>query len=53
MTSQERGSVVHRHLDPATSLAEILFGLIMTLTFTLGAGIIIEDEGTRGERESF
>ena len=22
-----------------------MFGLIMTLTFTLGAGIIIEDEG--------
>jgi hypothetical protein len=51
MTSQERGSVMHRHLDPATSLAEILFGLIMTLTFTLGAGIIIEDEGREGARE--
>jgi len=43
--------VMHRHLDPATSLAEILFGLIMTLTFTLGAGIIIEDEGREGARE--
>jgi hypothetical protein len=42
---------VHRHLDPATSLAEILFGLIMTLTFTLGAGIIIQDEGREGARE--
>ena len=42
---------MHRHLDPATSLAEILFGLIMTLTFTLGAGIIIEDEGREGARE--
>src|SRR5262245_5990563 len=48
MTSQ---SVMHRHLDPATSLAEILFGLIMTLTFTLGAGIIIQDEGREGARE--
>jgi hypothetical protein len=46
-----RGSFMHRYLDPATSLAEILFGLIMTLTFTLGAGIIIEDEGREGARE--
>jgi hypothetical protein len=42
---------MHRYLDPATSLAEILFGLIMTLTFTLGAGLIIEDEGRAGARE--
>jgi hypothetical protein len=42
---------VHRFVDPATSLGEILFGLIMTLTFTLGAGIIIEDEGREGARE--
>ena len=27
-----------------------MFGLIMTLTFTLGAGIIIEDEGREGAR---
>jgi hypothetical protein len=47
----ERASFVHRYLDPATSLAEILFGLIMTLTFTLGAGLIIEDEGRAGARE--
>jgi VIT family len=47
----DRGSLMHRYLDPATSLAEILFGLIMTLTFTLGAGIIIEDEGRAGARE--
>ena len=40
-----------RYLDPATSLAEIMFGLIMTLTFTLGAGIIIEDEGREGARQ--
>jgi VIT1/CCC1 family predicted Fe2+/Mn2+ transporter len=31
-----------RHLDPGESLAEILFGLIMTLTFTLGAGLIVQ-----------
>src|SRR5262245_47879599 len=41
-------SLAHRYLDPATTLAEILFGLIMTLTFTLGAGLIIEDEGRAG-----
>jgi len=47
----DRFGVLHRYLDPATSLAEILFGLIMTLTFTLSAGIIIEDEGRAGARE--
>jgi VIT1/CCC1 family predicted Fe2+/Mn2+ transporter len=30
----------HRYLDPAESLAEVLFGLIMVLTCTLGAGVI-------------
>jgi hypothetical protein len=42
---------VHRFVDPVTSLGEILFGLIMTLTFTLGAGIIIEEEGREGARQ--
>ncbi|HEY5808450.1 MAG TPA: hypothetical protein VIT67_10805, partial [Povalibacter sp.] len=46
-----RPSRASRHLDPATALAEILFGLIMTLTFTLGAGIIIEEEGREGARQ--
>jgi hypothetical protein len=40
-----------RIIDPGTSIGEILFGLIMTLTFTLGAGIMIEDEGRQGVRE--
>ena len=40
-----------RYLDPASTLGEVLFGLIMTLTFTLGAGIIIEDEGREGARQ--
>jgi VIT1/CCC1 family predicted Fe2+/Mn2+ transporter len=41
-----------RHLDPAESLGEILFGLIMVLTFTLGAGIAVRaGEGTDGARE--
>ena len=44
-------SLMHRYLDPSTSLAEVLFGLIMTLTFTLGAGIVIEDEGREGARQ--
>ena len=42
---------MHRYLDPASSLGEIMFGLIMTLTFTLSAGIIIDDEGREGARE--
>ena len=46
-----RAALIHRYLDPATALAEVLFGLIMTLTFTLGAGLIIEDEGRAGARE--
>ena len=49
--AKRRSSLMDRYLDPATSLAEVLFGLIMTLTFTLGAGIIIEDEGREGARE--
>jgi len=42
---------LHRFIDPATSLTEILFGLIMTLTFTLGAGIVVQDEGREGARQ--
>ncbi len=33
-------SFFHRYLEPAESLGEILFGLIMVLTCTLGAGVI-------------
>ena len=51
VVSSTRTSLMHRYLDPATSLAEILFGLIMTLTFTLSAGLLIEDEGRAGARE--
>jgi len=51
MHEEPRSGLVHRYLDPATSLAEVLFGLIMTLTFTLGAGIVIEDEGQEGVRQ--
>ncbi len=39
-----------RHLDPSACMAELLFGVIMTLTFTLGAGLVIE-EGPDATRE--
>jgi VIT1/CCC1 family predicted Fe2+/Mn2+ transporter len=45
-----RTSFVHKYLDQGTSLGEILFGLIMTLTFTLGAGLTIQEEGAEGAR---
>lgn len=51
MNTVPRSTLMHRYLDPASSLGEIMFGLIMTLTFTLGAGIIIDDEGREGARE--
>ena len=51
MTAATPSSLMDRYLDPASSLGEILFGLIMTLTFTLGAGIIIQDEGREGARQ--
>lgn len=35
--------LVERFLDPAEWLGEILFGLIMVLTISLGAGIVIAD----------
>ena len=44
-------SFVNKYLDQATSLGEVLFGLIMTLTFTLGAGLTIQEEGAEGARE--
>ena len=43
-------SYFHRHLEPAESLGEILFGLIMVLTCTLGAAVIggTDREAARG-----
>jgi len=38
-----RQSFVKRYLDPTESLGEVLFGLIMALAITLGAGLIIEE----------
>ena len=40
-----------KYLDPGSVMGEVLFGLIMTLTFTLGAGLVIEEEGRAGARE--
>ncbi len=37
-------TVVDRYLAPGDSLSEILFGLIMTLTFTLGAGLMVRED---------
>lgn len=45
-----RSELMQRYLDPASSLGEVLFGLIMTLTFTLGAGLMIQEEGAEGAR---
>jgi hypothetical protein len=41
---------VRRHLDPASQLSEILFGLIMVLTVTLTAGLSVA-EGKAGVRQ--
>lgn len=35
----EHKGFVARHLDPASSLGEVVFGLIMVLTITLGTGV--------------
>jgi hypothetical protein len=51
MAEFRRNSFASRHLDPASHMGEILFGLIMTLTFTLAAGIVIQEEGREGARE--
>src|SRR6478609_6834142 len=51
MTVPRSTPLMERFLDPATSLAEVIFGLIMTLTFTLGAGVVIDDEGREGVRQ--
>ena len=39
---------LHRHLDPGTTLAELIFGLLMVLTFTLGARLLGLEEGASG-----
>ena len=44
-------SFTGKYLDPGSRMGELLFGLIMTLTFTLAAGLVIEEEGRAGARE--
>jgi hypothetical protein len=46
-----RSAIAGKYLDPASSLSEVLFGLIMTLTFTLGAGLTLQEEGRQGARD--
>jgi VIT1/CCC1 family predicted Fe2+/Mn2+ transporter len=51
MTDEPRsGDFVHRHLDPASRLGEVLFGLIMVLSVTLTAGLAVA-EGPQGVHE--
>ena len=40
MTRRSDNRLIGRYLDPAESLGEILFGLIMVLTFTMGARLL-------------
>lgn len=44
-------SFATQHLDPGSHMGEALFGLIMTLTFTLGADLVIEAQGREGARQ--
>ena len=37
--------LIHRYIEPGDALGEVLFGLIMVLTFTVGARLIPEAEG--------
>ena len=39
---------LHRHLDPASTMGELIFGMIMVMTFTLGARLLGADEPTDG-----
>ena len=51
MTSQpKKKHFIQRHLDPASRLGEVLFGLIMVLSVTLTAGLTVK-EGKSGVRQ--
>jgi hypothetical protein len=40
-TSRMAGkSVIHRYPDPGETLGEVIFGPVMVLTFTTGAGLL-------------
>ena len=38
-----RGPSIHRFLDPGDALGEVMFGIIMTLTFTVGARFFLAE----------
>ncbi len=45
-----RGPVIHHFMDPGDALSEVMFGLIMSLTFTVGARFFLGgEEFDRGE----
>ena len=46
----DQSTFAQRHLDPAERLNEILFGLIMVLTFTLTAGLTVSDGPEAGHQ---
>src|SRR5215475_1731174 len=51
MSSQpKKERFVQRHLDPASRMGEVLFGLIMVLSITLTAGLSVT-EGKEGVRQ--
>ena len=39
---------LHRHIDPGSTLGELIFGAIMVLTFTIGARLLGADQPTDG-----
>ncbi len=39
---------LHRHIDPGSTLGELIFGSIMVLTFTIGARLLGADGPTDG-----
>ena len=38
-------AAIHRYVDPGETLGEVLFGLIMVLTFTVGARLLTGEDG--------
>lgn len=38
-------ALIQRYLDPGDALGEVLFGLIMVLSFTVGARLLFQEEG--------
>lgn len=45
-----RDNFIQRYLDPPDQISEYLFGLVMVLSFTLGADLVI-DEGEQATRQ--